>query len=499
MFEINRRFLDVLREKILVLDGAMGTMLESVLLPGEPPEIVNLRSPHLVGGIHKQYVEAGADIVETNTFGGNRFKLSKHGLEDRVAEVNRSGVSIAKKYCPNAYVWASMGPTGELLEPYGGLTFRECYEAFAEQAQYFEQSGADAISIETMADLYEMKAAVLAIKDTTDLPVIAHMTFVDRERTLMGNDIESVAVVLEALGVDLIGANCSLGPSELLGIVRRLSEATHLPISVEPNAGIPTSKDGKTVFPLSPEDMGAFVEAFVNVGVCIIGGCCGTSPQHIKEIRRRTLNLKPITRESQNVLKLSTGRKSEFVSDAEQHVLVSDMFVCSDSDVSGFEEWVNQQESVGAQVIRLSNGRMDARGFAEVVENIQLYTNISLGIEYFEGVGDILQGVRGKPWVCVSDSSCESLTEALLVAKRYGAGIIISTSQGDRGCLDAEHVIACVGDVLESVRKHNVSYANIVIDVDVESTEPIEISDLESAKGSDLIWTEFHVRTVLLV
>jgi 5-methyltetrahydrofolate--homocysteine methyltransferase len=262
VFEINRRFLGVLKEKILVLDGAMGTMLEGVLSPGEPPEIVNLRSRHIVGGIHEQYTRAGADIIQTNTFGGNRFKLSKHGLEERIAEVNRSGVSIAKEYCPNAYVWASMGPTGELLEPYGIMTFRECYEAFAEQAQYFEESGADAISIETMADLYEMKAAVLAIKDTTDLPVIAHMTFVDRERTLMGNDIESVAVVLEALGVDLIGANCSLGPSELLSVVKRLSEATHLPHSVEPNAGMPTIKDGKTVFPLTPQDMGGFVEEF---------------------------------------------------------------------------------------------------------------------------------------------------------------------------------------------------------------------------------------------
>jgi 5-methyltetrahydrofolate--homocysteine methyltransferase len=497
--EIRKRFLDVLRDKILVLDGAMGTMLESVLLPGEPPEIINLRSPDIVGGLHAQYVDAGADIVETNTFGGNRLKLSKHGLEERIAEVNRNAVGIAKEYCPSAYVWASMGPTGELLEPYGTMTFQDCYRVFAEQARYFEQAGADAVSIETMADLHEMKAAVLAIKDTTSLPVVAHMTFVDNERTLMGNDIESVAVVLEALGVDLIGANCSLGPSELLNVVRRLSAATSLPLSVEPNAGMPMVKNGKTVFPLTPQDMGIFVEEFIRLGVCVIGGCCGTNPEHIKEIRRRSRNLKPVIRESQNVLKLSTGRKSELLSDTEQHVVVSDMLVCGDADMAELEVWARQQQDIGAQVMRFSKGCMATEEFMEVVKNLQLYTSVSLGIEYFQGIGSILENVRGKPWVCVQDASNSLLGEALSLANRYGAGAIVSTSYGNMHPLDAEHVVAGVSGILECVKECSFPPHSLVIDIQVEDSEPIEVSDLELAKAFGLVWKEFHVRTALLV
>lgn len=491
--------MDELKGKILVLDGAMGTMLESILEPGEPPEIANLRSPEAVGGIHRQYTEAGADIVQTNTFGANRFKLQKYGLEDRIAEINRKAVGIAKEYCPNAYVWASMGPTGDLLEPYGSLTFRDCYEAFAEQARYLEESGADGISIETMADLQEMKAAVVAIKHATSLPVIAHMTFADRNRTLMGNDIESVAVILEALGVDLIGANCSLGPSELLDVVRRLSEATHLPLSVEPNAGMPVIKEGKTVFPLSPEDMGEFVEDFVKLGVCVIGGCCGTNPEHIREIRRRIAGVKPLTREERNVLKLSTGRKSEFISEEEQHVLVSDVFMCGDSDVSTLDEWVENQGNLGVQIVRLSKGSMDIQDFVQVVENIQLYTHISLAVRYFEGIGDVLECIRGKPWIYVSDASHDSLKATLPVAKRFGAGVVISTSLDSKGCFDAEHVVSCVENVLECVRKHNLPSGNVVIDIDIMAMEPAEIYDLEFAKASEMIWKKFHVRTALPV
>lgn len=495
---ISRRFLEDIKEKIFVVDGAMGTMLAGALTPGEPPEILNLRNPDVVADVHQQYAEAGADIIETNTFGANRVKLQKYGLEQMVSEINYKGVSITKENCPNTYVWASMGPTGELLEPFGILTFKECYEVFAEQARYFKEAGADAVSIETMTDLQEMKAAVLAVKDTTDLPVIAHMTFMNSDRTLMGNDIESVAVVLEALGVDLLGANCSLGPSELLGVIKRMSYVTTLPLSVEPNAGIPVNEQGRTVFPLGPEDFSKFVEDFVNSGVCVIGGCCGTTPQYIKEIKKRISGLHPIIRNSQDLLKLSTGRNSVILSEEEQNLFVSDVFVLDESNGAEFEDWARQQLDVGAQVIRVSKGVVDTGIFVDIVKNLQLYVNISIAIECFEGIDDILQYIKGKPWLCLQATS-ENLGEAFTIAKKCGAGVIVSTLRDGTGCMDAEHVLVCAGAILEQARKHGLSFNDLVFDVHVHEADVAEITDLELIKANDMLWTQYHVRTTLPV
>lgn len=289
------RLIGLLRQEIpgrdvIILDGAMGTMLQSYgLMPGECPELWNLSHPQHVMDIHRAYIRAGADIIETNTFGGNRIKLAGYGLSERAFELNYQGVRLAKEAARGTpvLVAASMGPTGLLMEPFGEMDFDMAYEAFKEQVMAFREAGADLISIETMSALGEAKAAVMAAREATGLPVICHMTFEHGGRTLMGTNALTAVTVLQALGAAAVGANCSTGPAGMVDIIREMAEAATVPISAEPNAGLPEFHDGKTLYHESPEEMARHARMLVEAGACIIGGCCGTTPEHIAAIRRQ--------------------------------------------------------------------------------------------------------------------------------------------------------------------------------------------------------------------
>lgn len=275
---------------LLFLDGAMGTMLQTFgLQPGECPELLNVSRPDWVKEIHRSYAKAGADIVETNTFGGNRIKLGSYGLSEMAYELNYAGVRLAKEATEgmDVFVAASMGPTGRLMEPLGDVDFNTCYEAFKEQARAFQDAGADIISIETMSSLDEAKCALMAARDTTNLPIICHLSFDRGGRTIMGDDPVTAVAVSQSLGAFAVGANCSVGPSEMVGVIHAMSKVSDIPISAEPNAGLPELVDGVIVYPETPETMAEHAEELVRAGASIVGGCCGTTPEHIRAIRRR--------------------------------------------------------------------------------------------------------------------------------------------------------------------------------------------------------------------
>lgn len=275
---------------LLFLDGAMGTMLQTFgLQPGECPELLNVSRPDWVKKIHRSYAKAGADIVETNTFGGNRIKLGSYGLSEMAYELNYAGVRLAKEATEgmDVFVAASMGPTGRLMEPLGDVDFHTCYEAFKEQVRAFQDAGADIISIETMSSLDEAKCALMAARDTTNLPIICHLSFDRGGRTVMGDDPVTAVAVSQTLGAFAVGANCSVGPSEMVGVIHAMSKVSDIPISAEPNAGLPELVDGVIVYPETPETMAEHAEELVRAGASIVGGCCGTTPEHIRAIRRR--------------------------------------------------------------------------------------------------------------------------------------------------------------------------------------------------------------------
>ncbi|NLB17314.1 MAG: 5-methyltetrahydrofolate--homocysteine methyltransferase, partial [Syntrophomonadaceae bacterium] len=306
-----------LSKRVLVLDGAMGTMLQQCGLGrGECPEMYSLTQPRIVEDIHRAYVEAGCDIIQTNTFGANRFKLAEYGLGDRVEEINSRAVQVARIAAQGrALVALSVGPSGKLFRPWGEVEYDDLYDVFADQCRAAENAGADLISIETMTDIAELRVAAIAALSTTKLPVLAHLTFESNGRNLMGTDPVTAVLIIEALGVTAVGANCSGGAAQLIPIIKEMANNTNTFISVQPNAGMPELVGEETVFPETPEQMGPHALALREAGANIIGGCCGTTAAHMKVVVDTLRGMAPVTRETPRVWALC-GRTS--------HVIIGD-------------------------------------------------------------------------------------------------------------------------------------------------------------------------------
>jgi 5-methyltetrahydrofolate--homocysteine methyltransferase len=272
-----------LKDKLTILDGAMGTVLQQKGLPaGGPPELLNLTHPELIEDVHRSYIRAGSRVIYTNTFGANRMKLERTGHSP--GEVIAAAVAAAKKAAAGtgAAVALDVGPLGALLEPLGSLSFEKAYGLFREMTEAGQAAGADLIVIETVTDLYEAKAALLAAKESTDLPVFVTMSFEERGRTFTGCTAASMARTLEGLGADAIGLNCSLGPDKLAPLIREICENTALPVIAKPNAGLPDPMTGQ--YDMGPEAFAAAMLPCLEAGATILGGCCGTSPEYIRAL-----------------------------------------------------------------------------------------------------------------------------------------------------------------------------------------------------------------------
>ena len=280
---------------IEIFDGAMGTQLQANGLKlGACPELMNVENPDVVRKIHRAYIDAGSTIVTTNTFGASRLKLEHYGLSERVRELNSAAVKIAKS-AGNVKVAGDIGPTGKFIYPLGDLDFDEAYRNFFEQCQALAEAGADFLIFETFIDLQEMRAGLLAAKDACNLPVICQMSYSEDQRTVTGTDPATAAICLESLGASIIGVNCSLGPEQLIPIVKKISDACKIPVSVEPNAGMPfLDSNGETRFPMNAETFGSFARALVESGATYLGGCCGTTPEHIRALKKNLAGLDEI-------------------------------------------------------------------------------------------------------------------------------------------------------------------------------------------------------------
>ncbi len=276
----------------ILADGAMGTMLHARGVGFDKCfDELNLTNPAAVADIHREYIEAGAQLIITNTFGANRYKLKKHGFEDDVTEINRAGVELAKRAVAasfkNIFVAGDVGPLGVRIAPYGRVKPEEARAAFAEQVKALADAGADLIVIETMSDLYEIQEAIKASKQTCDLPVVASVTFTRDDRTLLGDEPMKVARTLRDAGADVIGVNCSGGPSQLLRILKQMKHAVlDGKFWVKPNAGWPEQVGGRIMYPADPEYFGDYALAFREAGASIVGGCCGTTPSHITAMKK---------------------------------------------------------------------------------------------------------------------------------------------------------------------------------------------------------------------
>jgi 5-methyltetrahydrofolate--homocysteine methyltransferase len=274
-------------KKILLSDGAMGTELQKRgMKPGACPEKLNVTHPELVQSIHKDYFDAGSDIVETNTFGSSSFRLASHQFEKRAKEFSKKAAENAKAVCPiGKFVAGSIGPTGLMLEPYGKLSIQKAYDAFAEQIEALAEGGVDLFFVETMMSIEEAETAVRAAKDRTNLPVAAAMTFNSGLKTIFGVDISVAVQKLTDAGADIIGSNCGRGFDEMFKVISEMKSLTIKPLLAQANAGLPELVDGKFIYKETPKIILPKVEKLLRCGVKIIGGCCGTSPQHIRAMR----------------------------------------------------------------------------------------------------------------------------------------------------------------------------------------------------------------------
>lgn len=282
-------FLGEIKKRVLVYDGSKGYLLQKLgLKGGDCPELWNVERRDEIKKIYAAYRDAGADVIQTNTFQGNRLQLERYNLGDRTYELNYESTRLAKEVMGDkGFVAASIGPIGRLFEPSGDLTFNLAYETYKEQVIAVAEGGADIINFETFTDVADMRAALIAAKDCTDLPVICSMAFEQNGKTLMGSDPYLAAIVLKSLGADMIGVNCSFGPEHMIDIVKEMARQGDIYLSVKPNAGLPEMIDGEIIYKQNPDEFANLLIEFTDLGARLIGGCCGTTPDFIKKIKEK--------------------------------------------------------------------------------------------------------------------------------------------------------------------------------------------------------------------
>ena len=427
---------------IQIFDGAIGTMLQNAgMKPGDCPELLNVTNPELVQKVHRAYFEAGSDIIETNTFGASKIKLAEYGLSDRMEEINRAAVQNVKIASGGKVkVAGAMGPTGGFIQPLGELDFDDVYQNYLEQAKVLAAAGADYILIETCIEIQEMRAALLAAKDVCNLPVICQLSFSEDGRTVTGTDPQSAAVILSAMGADVIGANCSLGPEQLVPIVRELAENCSCPISIQPNAGMPHLVDGKTVFPMMPEDFGKWAPELVKAGATFIGGCCGTTPEHIRAIKKALEGVtEPVRQAPSENLALASRSKTVFIGRDLPTRLIGERInptgrkklaaeIKNGSFISVKREAIEQTQA-GAQILDVNMGVAgidQAQAMKKAVTEISQLVNTPLAIDTSDAkaLEAGLKAYPGRALINSVSAEPDRLKYFIPLAKRYGAAIL---------------------------------------------------------------------------
>lgn len=503
-----------LKERCLIMDGAMGTMLQNHgMQPGMCPELYGAEHLDLLEDIHYQYVEAGADIIESFTFGGNYYKLQSYGLENRMKELNGEAVLAAKRASRNkALVAACIGPTGQLLKPLGKVGFDDLVRVFTEQIRACEEVGADLISIETMTDIGEMRAAVIAAKSCSRLPVIAHMSFENDGRTMMGTDAQTALFILEALGPLAIGANCSGGARELLPVIAEMGRLSDIYLSVEPNAGLPILVDGKTVFPDSPQDMAEQALRLRQAGANIIGGCCGTTPAHIHAMAIALGGMAPTKRKATRIRALTSRSRTvrvgpnfdlayigERINPTARKLLAEDI---KTGQMSLVVEEARLQAESGAPILDVNIGVPgidEVATMAWAVEEIQAAVDLPLSIDSTH-LGAIEAGLKsfvGRALINSTTADEEQLKAILPLAKKYGAAVLGLCLDGNGIPARAEDRLLLAQKIYNRAREYELRDEDIYIDclVTTAGAEPKQV--METLKALKAVKCQLGVGTVL--
>ncbi len=509
--------MDILQElqnRILFCDGGMGSLLqEAGLKPGELPGTWNITHPEELVKIHKAYLEAGADIVTTNTFGVDRLKYNEN-TEFQLEPVIRAAVTNAKEAIrqsgKQAWIGLDMGPTGKLLKPMGDLAFEDCCAIYREVVEIGADAGADFVLIETMSDSYETKAAVLAAKEGCNLPVFVTVTFDERGKLLTGGSPASIVAMLEGLGVDVLGMNCGLGPVQMKEILKDILEVSSIPVMINPNAGLPRSENGKTVYDIDAAHFAKTEEEIVDMGARIVGGCCGTTPEHIRMVAERCRNKKPVpvTKKNRTVVssfcqaveigknpviigeRINPTGKSKFKQALRDHNL---QYI--------LQEGVTQQDH-GAHVLDVNVGlpEIDEPSMLEeVVRELQSIIDLPLQLDTTDPVAmeRAMRVYNGKPLINSVNGKEESMRTVFPLVQKYG-GVVVALALDEGGIPEtAEGRIQVAKKIYKTAAEYGIGPEDIIIDalcLTVSSDSQGAITTLETLRR---VRDELHGKTIL--
>lgn len=497
-------FRTLLQNEYVFLDGGMGTMLH--LAPGELPERLNLTEPDRVAAVHKAYAEAGSQIVYANTFGANPLKLAGTGVD--AAESIKAAIRLAKKAVgEDVCVALDIGPTGQLLPPAGSLTFAAAYDAFRVMCEAGAEAGADLIVIETMSDLLETKAALLAAKEHTALPVIVTMTFTENGRTFTGCPISAAAVTLESLGAAAIGINCSLGPNEILPMMQEMAQYTTLPLIAKPNAGLPDPVTG--AYDLTPADFAAYMPQFAACGVQLFGGCCGTTPDFIAAVRKALAAVRRGERITQKPPAVCSGTRTVLLDmpriigeriNPTGKKRMQQALLSADFDYLRGEAIA--QTDAGADILDVNVGTPgidEAAVLPQAVQAILEVTDLPLQLDSSDpaALEAALRIYPGKPIVNSVNSKAESLETILPLVKHYGAAIVGLTLDENGIPHSAAERFAIGQRILEHALRLGIPKEDVFLDCLTLTASTGESGPSETLTAVRRVHEELGLQTVL--
>ena len=498
------RFTDFIREHIAVFDGAFGTMLQQRAggPVGTVPERWNIERPDVIEGIHRDYALAGADVITANTFGANEFKTN--GREEAETLI-RAGVRLAKTAAPGKFIALDIGPTGRLLAPMGSLTFDEAYDAFARQAIAGAQAGADLILIETMADLQELRAAVLAAREHTSLPVLCSMTFEENGRTFAGCDPVCYALTASPLA-DAVGVNCSLGPDKLLPVVRALLRYSDKPVLVQANAGLP---DEQMHYGVGPEEFAAAYRTFVREGVRIVGGCCGTTPEHIRGLRALIGRRRPRALRHRPISAVCSGTKAVFFDGVR---VIGERInptgkkamkqALREGDYAFVQGQAIEQAEAGADILDVNAGlpEIDEKAaLVRLVREVQAVCDLPLQIDCGkpEAIEAALRRCCGKAIVNSVNGEEQTLRAILPIVKKYGAAVVGLTTD-ERGIpRTAAERVRIAEKIISACAAYGIPQEDILIDCLTLTVSAEQGQAQETLNAMRALKRRYRVKTVL--
>lgn len=478
--------LEEIRKRIVFFDGGTGSLLQANgLKPGELPETWNIKYPDIITKLHRDYLEAGADIIKTNTFGANGLKFYK-GAEFDLNEVVTAAVKNARQAVETAsypagkergYIALDLGPTGKLLKPLGDLAFEDAYEMYAQVVKIGEREGADLVLIETMSDSYETKAAVLAAKENSNLPVFVTMIFDEKGKLLTGGNVESTVALLEGLRVDALGINCGLGPIQMKGILSDIMKVVSIPVIVNPNAGLPRSEGGKTVYDIDADEFARVMAEIVEMGACVVGGCCGTTPEHIEKTVARCKDFPVRLPEKKNRTVISSYAQA-VVMDREPVIIGERINPTGKSKFKQalrdhnleyiLREGVSQQDN-GAHVLDVNVGLPginEPSMMVEVVKELQSIIDLPLQIDTsdIEAMERAMRIYNGKPLINSVNGKEEMMEAIFPLVKRYG-GVVVALALDEDGIPEtADGRIAVSQKIYKKAAEYGIDKKDIVID-----------------------------------